>query len=80
MIAAGLALRLFGPELGLPFELTKYGGSVLWGSMVSGVVTAFRRGAGPSRAAAAATGVPPARAGDDIDEVGGVTAGQGGEG
>lgn len=34
VIAAGLMLRLFGYRLGLPFFLVKYGGSVLWGSMV----------------------------------------------
>lgn len=34
VIAAGLALRGFGYELGLPFTVVKYGGSVLWGAMV----------------------------------------------
>ena len=34
VIAAGLALRKFGPELGLSFALVKYGGSLLWGTMV----------------------------------------------
>lgn len=34
VIAAGLALRRFGPEFGLPFGAVKYGGSVLWGTMV----------------------------------------------
>jgi len=38
VIAAGLALRRFGPSLGLPFGLVKYGGSVLWGTMVFLVV------------------------------------------
>jgi Protein of unknown function (DUF2809) len=34
VIISGLALRKFGPGLGLPFPLVKYGGSVLWGTMV----------------------------------------------
>jgi hypothetical protein len=34
IIAAGLTLRKFGPRLGLSFALVKYGGSVLWGTMV----------------------------------------------
>ncbi|SFB42035.1 Protein of unknown function [Rhizobium sp. NFR07] len=34
VIAAGLALRRFGYEIGLPFTMVKYGGSILWGSMV----------------------------------------------
>lgn len=34
VIAAGLALRRFGYDLGLPFLFVKYGGSVLWGAMV----------------------------------------------
>jgi hypothetical protein len=34
VIAIGLALRRFGPALGLPFGLVKYGGSILWGAMV----------------------------------------------
>jgi hypothetical protein len=34
IIASGLALRRFGPGLGLPFFFVKYGGSVLWGTMV----------------------------------------------
>ncbi len=34
VIAAGLALRRFGYDLGLPFPVVKYGGSILWGSMV----------------------------------------------
>ena len=35
-IGAGLALRLL--PLGLPFWATKWGGSVLWGAMVYGLV------------------------------------------
>jgi hypothetical protein len=34
IVAAGLALRKFGPGLGLPFAPVKYGGSMLWGTMV----------------------------------------------
>jgi beta-N-acetylhexosaminidase len=34
IIAAGLSLRAFGPGLGLPFFLVKYGGSILWATMV----------------------------------------------
>ncbi len=33
-IATGLSLRRFGYDLGLPFGLVKYGGSVLWGTMM----------------------------------------------
>ena len=34
VIVAGLALRQFGPGLGLSFAPVKYGGSILWGTMV----------------------------------------------
>lgn len=34
VIAAGLALRRFGYDLGMPFSVVKYGGSILWGAMV----------------------------------------------
>ncbi|WJH39777.1 DUF2809 domain-containing protein [Aliirhizobium terrae] len=34
VIAVGLLLRRFGYEIGLPFAVVKYGGSILWGSMV----------------------------------------------
>lgn len=34
VIAAGLALRRFGYDLGMPFLVVKYGGSILWGAMV----------------------------------------------
>ena len=33
-IGCGLGLRKFGPGLGLPFAFVKYGGSILWGTMV----------------------------------------------
>jgi hypothetical protein len=34
VILSGLALRGFGAGLGLPSSLVKYGGSLLWGTMV----------------------------------------------
>lgn len=34
IIACGLALRLGGYDIGLPYLLVKYGGSALWGAMV----------------------------------------------
>ncbi|HTB00179.1 MAG TPA: DUF2809 domain-containing protein [Bradyrhizobium sp.] len=34
IIVCGLALRRFGLGLGLPSFVVKYGGSILWGSMV----------------------------------------------
>ncbi len=34
IIACGLALRLGGYEIGLPYFVVKYGGSTLWGAMV----------------------------------------------
>jgi hypothetical protein len=34
IMAGGLALRLLGPGLGLPVFVVKYGGSLLWGTMV----------------------------------------------
>jgi Protein of unknown function (DUF2809) len=34
VIIAGLGLRRFGYDIGLPFVVVKYGGSILWGSMV----------------------------------------------
>lgn len=40
IIAAGLALRGFGYEAGLPFLVVKYGGSLLWGAMVFFLVAA----------------------------------------
>lgn len=33
-ITSGLLLRRFGMGLGLPFGIVKYGGSLLWGTMV----------------------------------------------
>jgi beta-N-acetylhexosaminidase len=34
VIALGLSLRMVGPGLGLPAGLVKYGGSILWATMV----------------------------------------------
>jgi hypothetical protein len=41
MIALGLALRFFGRGLGLPAGIVKYGGSVLWATMVYFFVVAL---------------------------------------
>ncbi len=49
--AAGLALRGWGPGLGLPFEATKYGGSALWGAMVYALAAALWPAARPGRLA-----------------------------
>jgi hypothetical protein len=38
VIAGGLTLRLTGYDIGLPYVLVKYGGSILWGMMVFWVV------------------------------------------
>lgn len=37
IVLTGLAVRGIGPGLGLPFAVTKYGGSVLWGAMIYGI-------------------------------------------
>lgn len=42
IILAGLSLRAFGPGLGLPGFVVKYGGSVLWAAMVYFLVAAGR--------------------------------------
>ena len=34
VMGAGLALRGYGAAIGLPFPLVKYGGPILWGTMV----------------------------------------------
>jgi hypothetical protein len=41
VIFAGLALRRYGYTIGLPFIVVKYGGSILWGSMVYFLVAMF---------------------------------------
>lgn len=46
VIFTGLALRQFGYDLGLSFFVVKYGGSVLWGTMVFFLV-AFVLGSRP---------------------------------
>lgn len=46
VIALGLALRLLGYRIGLPFLVVKYGGSVLWGMMVFWLVGAVLAGRG----------------------------------
>nr|WP_245501212.1 DUF2809 domain-containing protein [Lichenibacterium minor] len=54
VVLAGLLLRLWGPGVGLPFAVTKVGGSVLWGAMVYGIAAASRPAARPGRLAAGA--------------------------
>ena len=44
VIVAGLALRGFGRDLGLPASVIKYGGSVLWGTMVLFLVAILMSG------------------------------------
>lgn len=52
VVLAGLALRLGGPGLGLPFAVTKVGGSILWGAMLYGLAAALRPVTPPARLAA----------------------------
>jgi hypothetical protein len=54
VIALGLLLRVDGPRLGLPAPLVKYGGSVLWGTMVLFLVAALRPRLSRQRVAAIA--------------------------
>jgi uncharacterized protein DUF2809 len=54
VVALGLLLRFGGPHLGLPAPLVKYGGSVLWGTMVLFLVAALRPRLAPQRVAALA--------------------------
>ena len=42
IIVLGLALRRFGPCLGIPASIVKYGGSILWGAMVFFLVAIAR--------------------------------------
>jgi Protein of unknown function (DUF2809) len=44
IIVCGLALRRFGFGLGLPASIVKYGGSVLWGTMVFFLVALLASG------------------------------------
>ena len=53
-IACGLALRRFGYEAGLSFAVVKYGGSVLWGTMVYWLLAAIFVGVRRDRIALAA--------------------------
>lgn len=53
-IACGLALRRFGYEAHLPFTVVKYGGSILWGSMVYFLLALMRVTAKPGKIAGAA--------------------------
>lgn len=41
VIVCGLCLRTFGYDVGLPFVVVKYGGSVLWGAMIYLLLAAF---------------------------------------
>lgn len=52
VIAAGVGVRLL--PLGLPREVVKYGGSVLWGAMVYGLAAFVRPAAPVGRLAAVA--------------------------
>jgi Protein of unknown function (DUF2809) len=55
VVAGGLALRGYGPGLGLPAFIVKYGGSALWGTMVFFLVAiAFSRQPRPCSASIAA--------------------------
>jgi Protein of unknown function (DUF2809) len=51
IIVSGLALRRFGPGLGLPFLFVKYGGSVLWGTMVFCLIATAAPARSPSNIA-----------------------------
>ena len=55
MIAAGLALRRYGYEVGLGFLVVKYGGSVIWGGMVYFLTLAVLPRARPSTTLLAAS-------------------------
>jgi uncharacterized protein DUF2809 len=43
IIVSGLALRRFGLGLGLPSSVVKYGGSILWGTMVFFLIAMLAR-------------------------------------
>lgn len=53
-IACGLALRRFGYEAHLPFTVAKYGGSILWGSMVYFLLASLGVTAKPGKVAVSA--------------------------
>jgi hypothetical protein len=52
IIVSGLALRGFGLGVGLPTSVVKYGGSILWGTMVFLLVAIVASGQPPKRIAA----------------------------
>jgi hypothetical protein len=52
-LVAGLAIRM--APLGLPWSVTKYGGSALWAAMIYGVVAAALPNWRPGRVAALST-------------------------
>lgn len=53
-IVLGIGLRRYGYDVSLPFLIVKYGGSILWGSMVYFIIAAvcFRLSGGASIAVA----------------------------
>jgi len=51
IIVSGLTLRRYGPEVGLPVSVVKYGGSMLWGTMVFLLVTMAAPNRSPWRGA-----------------------------
>ncbi|WP_062116236.1 DUF2809 domain-containing protein [Aureimonas sp. AU40] len=57
VIAIGLALRMKGYRIGLPFVVVKYGGSLLWGSMVYFLVAALACRRSPRSVATLAFGL-----------------------
>jgi Protein of unknown function (DUF2809) len=57
VIALGLLLRFEGPRFGLPAPAVKYGGSVLWGTMVLFLVAALRPRLSRSRLGLAAMAI-----------------------
>ncbi|MGJ0510184.1 MAG: DUF2809 domain-containing protein [Methylocystis sp.] len=54
VIIAGLSLRAFGPSVGLPALVVKYGGSILWATMVYLLVALLARRQGRQMVAAVA--------------------------
>jgi Protein of unknown function (DUF2809) len=57
IIACGLALRRFGFGLGLPSVAVKYGGSILWGTMVFFLIAMLARHWSRSRIAATSAAI-----------------------
>jgi hypothetical protein len=54
VIVSGLALRGFGRDIGLPSFIVKYGGSVLWGTMVLLLAAIFLPSRSPTQVTAIA--------------------------